>query len=59
MTKKDYVKIGNVLKRHNINYKTNQDLIVDLCNAFYMDNYNFDTNRFIDYLESEKVYKER
>lgn len=51
MTKKDYKAIAEVLKRHNPKSKEVHDLIVDLCNLFYMDNNKFDSRKFIKAIE--------
>lgn len=43
MTKKDYIKLADVLKRH----KLEDEFIFDLCNMLYMDNKNFNTQAFL------------
>lgn len=43
MTKKDYIKLAEVLKRHEVS----NDFIVDLCNMLYMDNDKFNTQTFL------------
>lgn len=43
MTKKDYSKLIEVLKRH----KLEDNFIVDLSNMLYLDNEKFNTNTFL------------
>ncbi len=47
MTKKDYIKIAEVLKRQNAPH----DLVVDMANMLYMDNPRFDTQTFLKAIE--------
>ena len=59
MTRKDYIKIANVLKTANDNrdYYAMEDvfniLIDDMCEALKADNSRFDKNKFINYIQGE------
>jgi len=59
MTRKDYIKIANVLKTANNNrdYYDMEDvfhiLIDDMCNVLKADNSRFDKNKFINYIQGE------
>lgn len=43
MTKKDYILLAEVIKRHKVSH----DFLVDLSNALYMDNDRFNTVKFL------------
>lgn len=43
MTRRDYVLLADVCARHELPH----DFVVDLCNALYMQNYNFNTELFL------------
>jgi hypothetical protein len=68
MTKKDYIAIANIFKKFNgtngILSSTHFDgvnettLLNEFCNMFALDNVHFDKNRFIEYIESDKRYKD-
>lgn len=49
MTRRDYVLLSEVCARHTLPH----DFIVDLCNALYMQNYNFDTKQFLLSIQKE------
>jgi hypothetical protein len=49
MTRRDYVLLSGVCARHSLPH----DFIVDLCNALYMQNYNFDTEQFLKVIQKE------
>ena len=59
MTRKDYIKIANVLKTANDNrdYYAIEDifdiLINDMCDVLKADNSRFDKNKFINYIHGE------
>tara|TARA_R100001126_G_C4709089_1_gene93881 strand:+ start:34 stop:213 length:180 start_codon:yes stop_codon:yes gene_type:complete len=59
MTRKDYIKIANVLKTANDNrdYYAIEDvfniLIDDMCEVLKADNNRFDKNKFINYIQGE------
>lgn len=56
MTKRDYMLLSDVLSRHELP----RTFLVDLCNALYMQNYRFDTERFlrvIDNKSKKELYK--
>jgi len=59
MTRKDYIKIANVLKTANDNrdYYSVEDvfniLIDDMCEVLKADNSRFDKNKFINYIQGE------
>jgi hypothetical protein len=59
MTRKDYIKIANVLKTANDNrdYYAIEDifniLIDDMCEVLKADNSRFDKNKFINYIQGE------
>lgn len=69
MTKKDYIKIANVFKRAINTARLSDDrrimdltiraLIESFGDMFKADNYRFDNDRFIDYINSDKWFKER
>ena len=68
MTKKDYIAIANVIKdcKQFVKDNTpNDDIILginmvmnSLLPMFRQDNHNFDTTKFIDYVNSDKRYKD-
>lgn len=43
MTKKDYIKLAEIIKRNKVSH----EYIVDLCNMLYMDNKAFNTKTFL------------
>lgn len=48
MTRKDYVKVADILKQNKNNISPNafQDMVQDFCDMFFEDNPNFSPNRF-------------
>lgn len=50
MTRRDYVLLSEVCARHTLPHK----FIVDLCNALYMQNGRFDTERFLIEIEKKR-----
>ena len=48
MTKKDYIKVANLIKQERINGTRCRTIIDALCNMFEKDNPRFDKKIFID-----------
>ena len=61
MTKKDYIKFANMvvdLTRNNQESFTRNNLINRLIDIFSNDNYRFNENKFIEFIEkNEKFYE--
>ena len=61
MTKKDYIKFANMvvdLTRNNQELFTRNNLINRLIDIFGNDNYRFNENKFVEFIEkNEKFYK--
>ena len=61
MTKKDYIKFANMvvdLTRNNQELFTRNNLINRLIDIFSNDNYRFNENKFVEFIEkNEKFYK--
>ena len=61
MTKKDYIKFANMvvdLTRNNQELFTRNNLINRLIDIFSNDNYRFNENKFIEFIEkNEKFYE--
>ena len=61
MTKKDYIKFANMvvdLTRNNQELFTRNNLINRLIDIFSNDNYRFNKNKFVEFIEkNEKFYE--
>ena len=61
MTKKDYIKFANMvvdLTRNNQELFTRNNLINRLIDIFSNDNYRFNENKFVEFIEkNEKFYE--
>ena len=61
MTKKDYIKFANMvvdLTRNNCESLTRNNLINRLIDIFGNDNYRFNENKFVEFIEkNEKFYE--
>ena len=61
MTKKDYIKFANMvvdLTRNNCESLTRNNLINRLIDIFSNDNYRFNENKFVEFIEkNEKFYE--
>lgn len=53
MTKRDYILLAKICARHK--HQISKWFLVDLCNALYIQNQRFDTERFMSAVENTDV----